>query len=102
MRVLAVGAHPDDVEILCAGTLARCRARGDQIVVCIATNGNMGSMSTGPAELGKVREAEARESAAMLDAELIWLDYPDEFLYPDHETRMRFIEMIRQARPDLI
>ncbi len=101
-RILAVGAHPDDVEILCAGTLARCRARGDEIVICIATNGNMGSMTHSLEELARVRESEARESASRLDAELIWLGYPDEFLYPDHDTRMRFIEMVRQARPDLI
>ena len=102
MRVLAVGAHPDDIEILCAGTLARCRERGDEIVLCVATNGEMGSMHTPPPELAAVRESEARESASKLGAELIWLGYADEFLYPDHETRMRFIEMIRQARPDLM
>jgi LmbE family N-acetylglucosaminyl deacetylase len=101
-RVLAVGAHPDDIEILCAGTLARCRARGDEIVICVATNGNMGSMSLQPAELAAVRETEARASAAHLDAEFHWLGYPDEFIYPDHDTRMRFIEMVRAARPDLI
>lgn len=101
-RILAIGAHPDDIEILCAGTLARCRARGDEIVICVATNGDMGSMKHAPPELAAMREAEARESAAKLDAEFHWLGYPDEFLYPDHDTRMRFIEMIRAARPDLI
>ena len=59
-------------------------------------------MRTPPPELAVIREAEARESAGKLDAELIWLGYPDEFIYPDHDTRMRFIEMIRGARPDLI
>jgi LmbE family N-acetylglucosaminyl deacetylase len=101
-RVLAVGAHPDDIEILCAGTLAKCRARGDEIVICVATNGDMGSMTQMPPELAATREAEARASAAHLGAEFIWLGYPDEFIYPDHSTRMRFIEMIRHARPDLI
>jgi len=101
-RVLAVGAHPDDIEILCAGTLARCRARGDDIAICVVTNGNMGSMTIQPPQLAAIREAEARESASRLEAEFHWLNIPDEFLYPDHETRMRFIEMIRAARPDLI
>jgi N-acetylglucosamine malate deacetylase 1 len=101
-RILAVGAHPDDIEILCAGTLARCRERGDDIVICVATNGNMGSMTHVPEALAEIREAEARASAAHLDAELIWLGYPDEFLYPDHDTRMGFSEMIRHARPDVI
>lgn len=102
IRVLAVGAHPDDIEILCAGTLARCRARGDEIVICVATNGDMGSFSKMPPELAAIRESEARASAEHLDAEFHWLGYPDEFVYPDHATRMRFIQMIRDARPDLI
>lgn len=101
-RILAVGAHPDDIEILCAGTLAKCRARGDEIVICVATNGNMGSMKIPPGELAGIREAEARESAGKLGADLIWLGFADEFIYHDHETRMRFIEMIRSARPDVI
>ncbi len=101
-RILAVGAHPDDIEILAAGTLARCRARGDEVVICVATNGNMGSMHTAPEELARIRESEARASAAIIGAELVWLGYPDEFLYHDHETRMRFIEMVRAARPDVI
>ena len=101
-RVLAVGAHPDDIEILCAGALARCRANGDTIIICVATNGDMGSMTHQPPELAKIRESEARASALHLDAEFHWLGDPDEFLYPDHGTRMRFIEMIRASRPDVI
>lgn len=101
-RVLAVGAHPDDIEILCAGTLARCHAQGDEIVICVATNGDMGSMKHRPPELARIRQIEARESAAIIGAQFHWLGFPDEFLYPDHATRMRFIEMIRAARPDVI
>jgi LmbE family N-acetylglucosaminyl deacetylase len=101
-RVLAIGAHPDDIEILCAGTLARCHARGDQIILCVATNGDMGSMTHMPPELAQIRRREAEKSASLLDAEFHWLDFPDEFLYHDHDTRMRFIEMIRAARPDII
>jgi LmbE family N-acetylglucosaminyl deacetylase len=102
LRVLAVGAHPDDIEILCSGTLARCKARGDTVIMCVATNGNMGHKQIKPTELAKIRKREAGESAAILGAELIWLDFEDEFIYPGHETRMRFIEMIRQSRPDVV
>src|SRR5205085_3611390 len=45
---------------------------------------------------------EARESASKIDAELIWMGFADEFIYPDHATRMSFVEMIRHARPDVI
>ena len=43
MRILAIGAHPDDVEFLCAGTLALYAAQGHEIFIAIATNGNVGS-----------------------------------------------------------
>ena len=42
MRVLFIGAHPDDIEISCCGTLAKCVKRGDRVVVCHVANGNMG------------------------------------------------------------
>ena len=43
MRVLAIGAHPDDLEFMCAGTLLKCRDRGDEIFVAMTTSGNTGS-----------------------------------------------------------
>jgi LmbE family N-acetylglucosaminyl deacetylase len=43
MRVLAIAAHPDDIEWLCGGTLALCAERGDEIFIAIATNGNVGT-----------------------------------------------------------
>ena len=43
MKILAIGAHPDDVEFLCAGTLALYAAQGHEIFIAIATNGNVGS-----------------------------------------------------------
>ena len=102
MRVLAVGAHPDDIEILCSGTLLRYKDQGHDVVIAIATNGNQGHVVIPPEELGEVRRREAASSAALCGAEFIWMDYPDEFIYHDHSTRMAFIEMVRQARPDVV
>lgn len=102
MRVLAVGAHPDDLDILCAGTLAKYGARGDQVVMAISTNGEAGSNGTTMEETSRIREKEARASAAIIGAELIWLDYHDEFLYENEKVRLRYIDLVRQARPDVI
>jgi LmbE family N-acetylglucosaminyl deacetylase len=102
MRVLAVGAHPDDLEILCAGTLLRYREQGHDVTVAIATNGNQGHFQIMPAELGEVRRKEAQSSAAILGAEFLWLDYNDQFLYHTNESRLRFIELVRQVRPDVV
>ncbi|MGC1685499.1 MAG: PIG-L deacetylase family protein [Candidatus Acidiferrales bacterium] len=102
MRVLAVGAHPDDLDILCAGTLAKYVARGDQVVMAISTNGEAGSNGTTMEETSRIREKESRASAALIGAELIWLDYHDEFLYENEKVRLRYIDLVRQARPDVI
>lgn len=102
MRVLAVGAHPDDMEILCAGTLARYAQAGHQVVMCVATDGTAGHMLIKPPELARIRESEARAAAALINAEFIWLGFPDEFIFNDRDTRLAFIDAIRQARPDVI
>jgi len=42
MKVLAVGAHPDDLEIGCVGTLVRMKQQGHKIAMCVMTNGDLG------------------------------------------------------------
>jgi LmbE family N-acetylglucosaminyl deacetylase len=102
MRILAVGAHPDDLEILCAGTLARYAQEGHQLVMCVATDGTAGHMVIKPPELARIREREARAAAEVIDAEFIWLGFPDELIFNDRETRLTFVDAIRQAKPDVI
>jgi len=102
MRVLAVGAHPDDIEICCAGTLARYVQQGDEVVMCYATNGNQGHFHYTTEELAKIRHDEAQRSAKVLGAEFIWMDLPDQLVEEDLKTRLAFIEMVRQARPDVV
>lgn len=102
MNILAVGAHPDDVEIQCAGTLAKCAARGDKVFIAVSTNGEVGSMTLPKHEIVRVREDEARASAEVIGARLIWLGYPDEFLFDNTETRMRYIDLVRETRPDIV
>ena len=102
MRVLAFGAHPDDVESKCAGTLAKMAKRGDEIFICIATNGEIGSYGMTREETAAVRKKEAEAACALIGAHLIWLDFEDEMLFDNRETRMAFIEAVRFARPDVI
>lgn len=102
MRILAVGAHPDDIEILCAGTLLRYADAGHQIMMAVATNGEQGHVTIMPNELAAIRKTEAEASAAVAGAQLFWMGYPDQFLFHDKATRLHFIEIIRQADPDII
>jgi LmbE family N-acetylglucosaminyl deacetylase len=101
-RVLAVGAHPDDIEILCAGTLARYFKMGVAVSIAIATDGTAGHMLIPPKELGPMRRQEASQAASVIGADIYNLYYPDELLFDDHDTRLRFVDLIRQSRPDLI
>jgi LmbE family N-acetylglucosaminyl deacetylase len=102
MKVLAVGAHPDDIEFLCAGTLAKYKRQGHEVAMAIATNGEVGSSTHSKAEIAAIRRDEAEASAAIIGAEFHWLGYPDEFLFNNAQTRLRFIDLVREVRPDLI
>lgn len=102
MKILAIGAHPDDIEFLCAGTLAKYKRLGHEVAVAIATNGEVGSATLPKDEISAIRRREAEASADVLDAEFHWLGYPDEFLFNTPGTRCRFIDLVRQVRPDLI
>jgi LmbE family N-acetylglucosaminyl deacetylase len=100
--VLAVGAHPDDIEILCGGTLAKYAQQGVKVSMAIATDGAAGHMVIPPKELAEIRHQEAQKSADIIGADLYWLGFGDELIFEDLETRMVFVELIRKAKPDVI
>jgi LmbE family N-acetylglucosaminyl deacetylase len=102
MRILAVGAHPDDIEILCAGTLAKYAKRGDHVTLAVATNGEVGSPTLPKEEIAAIRKKEAAAAAAVIGADFIWMGFPDEFLFANEQTRLAFLDVVRQARPDVI
>lgn len=102
MRVLAIGAHPDDLELMCGGTLAKYARRGDEVYMAIATNGDVGSPTLDREAIAALRYEEAKRSADVIGAQLIWMGFPDEFLFNDKATRLAFIDVIRQARPDVM
>jgi len=78
------------------------KKRGDEIFLCVATNGNIGSYQKTKDEIAAIRRQEAQNAADFMGASLIWLNEPDEFLFDNEPTRLKFIEAIRQARPDII
>jgi len=102
VKVLAVGAHPDDLEIGCGGTLVRMKQQGHEIAMCVMTNGDLGHKVIPREELAQIRETEARASAAQLEAEFFMMGYSD-FSVPDSEEPIaRLTEVIRQVQPDFI
>ena len=103
MRVLAVGAHPDDLEILCGGTLARFVAEGHDVVMCNVTKGDRGSFVHTSEEIARIRGDEARRAAEACGAEHVTLGLRDcEINAADPEQQRAFVDLVRDARPDLI
>ncbi|MGI6335825.1 MAG: hypothetical protein GX929_03480 [Clostridiales bacterium] len=104
MRILAIGCHPDDLEIACGGTLAKYAKRGDTVIMCHIANGNMGHAVIMPDELGKIRAKEAQEAGKILGAEeVINIDVGDLYVSRYNEdTQLKVCEVVRYARPDII
>lgn len=100
--VLAIGAHPDDLEWLCAGTLAKFARLGVKVSMAVATDGSAGHQVIPPRELAEIRQDEARKSAGVIGADFYWLGFHDEMIFENIETRLVFAELIRKAKPDLI
>jgi LmbE family N-acetylglucosaminyl deacetylase len=95
-RVLAVGAHPDDIELGCAGTLAAHRAAGDEVTMIVLTGGQNGPGRT------TERWAEAQRAALVLDTELIWCGLVDCTLTPDSNLVGMIENAIKTTGADVI
>ncbi len=99
LDVIAVGAHPDDVEIGCGGTVARLVEQGYQVGIVDLTDGEPTPGSSGPAE----RLAEAQAAAAALGVKVrVTLDLPNRKLFDSHESRVKLATEFRKYRPRLV
>lgn len=102
MNILAIGAHPDDIEESCGGTLAKYVKQGHKVFTATATNGNIGSATLPMDEIARIRKEEARRAAAIIGAEYICLDYDDEMFFEDKAARINFINLVRYCKADVI
>jgi LmbE family N-acetylglucosaminyl deacetylase len=103
MRVLCVGAHPDDLEILCGGTIARFLREGHEVVMCHMTTGDMGSFVHSREEISRLRLEEARQAASLAGAEHRCLGLSDgEVNAADPAQKALVVDLVREARPDVI
>lgn len=103
MRILAVGAHPDDIEIACSGTLAKCVKRGDTVIVCHACSGNLGHVVIPPDELAVMRANEAKKAGSLAGIEVISAGFDDLDIYDNNkQARDKMVEIIKYANPDFI
>jgi LmbE family N-acetylglucosaminyl deacetylase len=102
LTVLCASAHPDDIELQCAGTLIRYVKEGHKVYMAIAATGNVGSkVHTGP-EIEAIRAVEAQKGADVIGAELIMMGYKDGEVWLDNPTWKSYVDLIRRTNPDII
>lgn len=102
LRILVLGAHPDDADIKAGGTSAKWRQLGHTVQLVSLTNGQAGHhIDYGP-EMARRRTAEAQRAGAVIGAEYTVLDIPDGELDDRLAYRHQVIRLIRSFRPDLI
>ena len=101
-RVLAFGCHPDDVEFLCAGTLALLAQKGCEIHLAIMAGGDAGSPKLPRAEIRALRLKEAQAAADVIGARFHFAGGEDlEVTYND-EYRRRAVRVMRAANPTIV
>lgn len=101
-RVLAIHAHPDDIEFQCAGTLALLKRAGCHITIATMTPGDCGSVEHDAESIERIRRGEAQAAADLIGADYLCLEFRDLAIFSDDESRRRVVEALRRTRPDLI
>lgn len=100
--VLAIVAHPDDAEFLCAGTLALLKEKGWSIEIATMTRGDCGSRQHSREKISEIRKKEAVSAAEILNARYHCLECDDIFLMYDKPTLLKTISLIRKVKPSLV
>jgi len=98
LDILAIGAHPDDVELSCAATLVKEISKGKKVGIIDLTRGELGTRGT-----AETRNEESKNAADILGVSLrVNMDFEDGFFTNDKEHQMAIIKMIRKYQPDII
>lgn len=100
--VLALMAHPDDIEFTCAGLLILLRQKGWDVHLATMTPGDLGSATLPPEEISKVRRGEAAAAAALIEASYTCLEFRDLTIVYGEEMKRPASALIRKVRPDLL
>lgn len=101
-RILAIGAHYDDMEQFCGGTLILLKKKGYEVLITVLTSGECGSKKLPAKEIVSVREKEAKIGARMIGANLLCLGIRDGCVPYDLPTAKKLIKLIREYQPEII
>jgi len=103
MKILAIHAHPDDIEILAGGTVALLAAQNEHdVTIATLTPGDCGTTEYPPDEIAAIRRREAQSSAMLIGAKYVCAEFRDFHVYNDAESRRRVTELLRRLQPELV
>ncbi len=104
MRVLAIGCHPDDLEIACGGTLRKYVERGADVYEAHVANGNLGHVVIEPDELRVIRTKEAEEAGKVLGVKQVFNIDVGDLRVDSHDQDVidAVADVVRFVRPDVI
>lgn len=102
MKVLAIGAHPDDVEIMCSGTLFALSKLGHEVHVASLTLGDCGSREHSREETRRIRHAEAVKASELLHATYHEVGFDDLSIFNDDGSNRRVTALMREIDPALV
>jgi len=98
LDILAIGAHPDDVELSCSGTLAKEISKGKKVGILDLTRGELGTRGT-----AETRDKEAEDAAKILGVSMRRnLEFSDGFFSNNTAHQLEIIKVLRKYRPDVI
>lgn len=104
MRVLAIGCHPDDLEICCFGTLRKYVEKGAEVYICHVANGDQGHVEIKPEPLAKIREQEAIRAGKIIGAKEVFNLGVSDMQVNSHDQAVLddLADIVRIVRPDVI
>jgi LmbE family N-acetylglucosaminyl deacetylase len=100
--VLTFLAHPDDAEILCAGTLIRLRELGYEVHIATATPGDCGTMDRNRWDISSIRTQEATRAAGMIAGTYHCIDERDGMVVYDKPSIQKTVDLFRRIAPTLV
>lgn len=101
-RVLAIGAHPDDVEFMCSGTMQLLKETGMELHLATLTGGDLGTEDRTREEIREIRLNEARRSAQEMGAEYYFLGFDDFEIFYTSEAHQKVTALLRDVDPGIV
>ena len=102
MIVLGIFAHPDDAEIMCAGTLSLLKKAGWSVHIATMAPGDKGTAEYSREDISRIRKSEAAAAAKLLNATYHCLEFEDVYIMYDRESINKTTSLLRKIRPSVV